>query len=95
MALAKISRTNQIIIYGLIFILVVIFFFYFYRQASITPYDWSQLQVTGGKTNSTIGQFETDINVDLFDMKKFINLRSEVAPTTSFPSGKRNPFEPQ
>ncbi|MDD4901779.1 MAG: hypothetical protein PHE24_01455 [Patescibacteria group bacterium] len=95
MALAKISRNNQIIIYLAILILVVIFFFYFFRQALIMPSGLSELQVTTKQTGAVINRAAININLDLFGTPKFMKLRSEVAPTTSFQSGKRNPFEPQ
>lgn len=94
MALVKISRNYQIIIYVVILILVVIFLFYLFRQAAIMPSEINQTTLTPKQIN-TIDQSGVNINLGLFDSKKFINLRSEVAPITSFQTGKRNPFQPQ
>ncbi|MDD5527508.1 MAG: hypothetical protein PHO56_00840 [Patescibacteria group bacterium] len=96
MVIIKIPRNYQIIIYSAILALVVIFFFYFFRQASITPFDLSEMNVITGQSKSVfLNNGAINMNLDLFSNDKFLNLRSEVAPTQSFQSGKRNPFEPQ
>ncbi|HTX87070.1 MAG TPA: hypothetical protein VMC41_03315 [Candidatus Nanoarchaeia archaeon] len=95
MAMIKFSRVNQIIIYAVIFVLVAIFFFYFFHQAAMLPGNISQLPLSGRPVGNTINKTSININLDLLGTDKFMNLRSEAAPVTSFPSGKRNPFAPQ
>jgi hypothetical protein len=95
MATIRISRVYQIIIFAGIIVLAVIFFFYFYRQASVAPAYVNHLNVPARQPNSAVNSAVVNMNLDLFNTEKFLNLRSEVAPAQSYQSGKRNPFEPQ
>jgi cell division septal protein FtsQ len=95
MATAKISRNNQIIIYAILLIFVVGFFVYFFQQASTAQLNLGELNVSAGQNNGNLSNSAIKINLDLLGTDKFLNLRSTVAPTQSFQSGKRNPFVPQ
>jgi hypothetical protein len=95
MAMARISRIYQIIIFSGVIILASIFFFYFYRQASITPISLGEPNLSARQPNKALNKAVINMDLDLFSTEKFLNLRSEVAPVQSYQSGKRNPFVPQ
>jgi hypothetical protein len=95
MALPKVSRNYQILIFSAIIILAVVFFYYFFRQASVISFDLGGLNVQAPPATNIIDKAELNMNLNLFGTDKFINLRSEVAPSSSFQSGKRDPFVPQ
>jgi hypothetical protein len=94
MALEKVSRNLQIVIYSAVLCLVVIFFLYFYHQAQLTQADFGQLVIAPDQIkSSSVGGSTVNMNLNLLGTDKFLNLRSEIAPVQSFQSGKRNPFE--
>jgi hypothetical protein len=95
MAMARISRIYQVVIFTGIIILAVIFFFYFYRQARVVPSYVGQSNTSVRQPNSALNGAIANMNLDLFGTDKFLNLRSEVAPAQNYQTGKRNPFEPQ
>jgi predicted signal transduction protein with EAL and GGDEF domain len=95
MTLDKISRGNQIMIYAAISVLVVIFIIYFFRQAAITQDTIGQFNVAAKQPTVNINNALININFDLLTSSKFLSLKSQAAPAQSFPTGKRDPFEPQ
>jgi hypothetical protein len=91
----KIPQNYQIIFYAAILIFSVLFFFYFYRQASVNENGLSSTNVVSGQTKNSFLVDGINLNFNFFSSEKFRNLRSSVAPTVNFKSGKRNPFLPE
>ncbi len=85
------SNVGKIIIYFLVIGFIIAFLIYFYNSLATDDVGKDFIEI---KTRSTKTNIREDINLELLQEQKFINLQSNSSERAVFKAGKRNPFEP-
>jgi len=87
------SNTIKTIVYFIIIIFVIVFLIYFYKNLAVGSLDQEiSSEITTPRSKNTV--IQQNINLELFEKDKFINLKKSDSESSVFQAGRRNPFKP-